>query len=131
MLRGTMNITVTAKINPTEDAEHVRGAVESLFPTIDIVEDEGAIVGTGSRLEDLESLKRGIESQAIRDTARSNLIAGSFGTATTLYLNRQAAVMGKVNISKDGPLGPIVVRITGELDKILDYIAPSTIEEKR
>jgi predicted RNA binding protein with dsRBD fold (UPF0201 family) len=36
--------------------------------------------------------------------------------------------MGKVNIAKDGPLGPIVVRITGDVQSIIDYLAPSTIE---
>ncbi len=125
-----MNITVTAKINPTEDAGYVRNAVEALFPSIDFVDEKGAIAGTGSCLGDLETLKKGIESQAIRDTARSNLAAASIGTATVLYLNRQAAIRGKVNISKDGPLGPIVVRITGELDTVIDYVAPSTIDKK-
>jgi predicted RNA binding protein with dsRBD fold (UPF0201 family) len=123
-----MKIVITATVNPTEDEPLVRGAIEALFPSIEVHCDGETMRGEGADLGDLETLKTAIASQAIRDTARSSLRANSFGSATTLYLNKQAAAMGKVNIAKDGPLGPIVVRITGDVQSIIDYLAPSTIE---
>ncbi|MBN1785920.1 MAG: hypothetical protein JW825_02870 [Candidatus Methanofastidiosa archaeon] len=122
-----MRVTVRARINPTEDEEKVIKAIKNIFPNIELLNDDEYLVGESGALEDLSMLKVLIDAQSIRDSARKAIRNGKDGDGTRIHLNRQAAFVGKVNFSSDSPLGPIVVKIRGDLDDMLDYLAPSTL----
>jgi len=122
-----MNIEIKAKVNPTEDDYKVYKALKNIFPKIEFSMVEGSLVGGSMDIDDLALLKDLIDSQLIRDSARKAIKKGSRGSIIRFDLNKQAATVGKINFSSESPLGPINVRIRGDLNEICDYLAPSTL----
>ena len=87
------------------------------------------MTGEGKSLDEFgELLKR----YRIRDTARRILLRGTQGNTTNFKLNKQTAVIGKINfVSSREPqvLGEIDVTITSnDLEELIDEIAPSTVK---
>jgi predicted RNA binding protein with dsRBD fold (UPF0201 family) len=123
-----MNIEVLTRIYPTEDEEKVRGALEALFPTMTFEREGPLMRATSDDIEDLSTLRTKIDRQEIRDTARSVIRRSRRGQSVTVHLNKQVATAGRVNISEDSPLGPITLRISGDINQLADYLAPSTLE---
>ncbi|HPR41617.1 MAG TPA: RNA-binding domain-containing protein [Candidatus Methanofastidiosa archaeon] len=122
-----MNITVSTRVNPTEDESKVRKALKNIFSGMEFVMEDGRLVGRSDSIEDLSTLKELIESQCIRDSARKTMRKGSGENLVRFCLNKQAATKSKINFSDESPLGPIRVSIRGDVNEIYDYIAPSTI----
>jgi predicted RNA binding protein with dsRBD fold (UPF0201 family) len=92
-------------------------------------EREGPLMrATSDDIEDLSTLRTKIDRQEIRDTARSVIRRSRRGQSVTVHLNKQVATAGRVNISEDSPLGPITLRISGDINQLADYLAPSTLE---
>ncbi len=133
-----MNITVriSALIYPTEIEERVRTAITNLFPIELHLQDFGIprLYGEGN-LESLRKLHLLLREEHILDTARSVLLAGIRGNTTQFSLNKQVAFIGRVNFpAGEESLGSIYVDISAEskddLLKIIDWLAPQTIEGK-
>ncbi len=77
-------------------------------------------------LQSLRTFHRLLREQKILDTARSVMLDGLLGDAVQFRLNKQAALMGKVNFPpEEEPLGSIHIRITGG-ERIIDWLAPKT-----
>jgi predicted RNA binding protein with dsRBD fold (UPF0201 family) len=124
-------IEVQAQIQPTEDMEKVRHAVENIFGTT--LEQEVAGEGTLLRCrakdkEHLVRLRTILQRERIRDAARKVFLAGLRGNTITFFLNKQVAYAGHVSFceeSAESPLGPIRVKIKTENPLMLvDWIAP-------
>jgi len=122
-----MDILVKCKINPTEDGYKVLKALRNIFPDMEFEEDEDRIHGRSDSIEDMSVLKELIESQSIRDSARKAIRKGSREGLVMFDLNKQAASVSKINFSSESPLGPINVKIRGNVNEICDYLAPSTL----
>jgi len=122
-----MNIQIWTRIYPSEDEKKVIEALENLFPAFVFERTGDRFEAAGSTFSELRELKERIDDSAIRDTARRVMGKGTHEKAVTFHLNKQAAYAGKVNFSKDSPLGPITVRIVGNPEMTLDYLAPSTL----
>ena len=77
-------------------------------------------------LESLKTFHALLREQKILDTARSVMLDGLIGDVIQFRLNKQAALMGKVNFPPvEEPLGSIHVQITGG-EHIIDWLAPKT-----
>lgn len=133
-----MNITVKvfALVYPTEIEEKVKTAINNLFPVELAIREFGTpqLYGEGD-LESLRSLHLHLREERILDTARHILLTGISGSTTQFRLNKQVAFMGKVNFpAGEESLGSIHVEITAgnrdDLLKIIDWLAPETIEGK-
>lgn len=119
---------------PTEDLTILKKALKNIFPDLKIQHDPSGCTFTGkgkSIVEFGELLKR----HRIRDTARSILLRGIEGNTTRFKLNKQTAVVGKINfvgIREPQVLGEIDVELShNNLDELIDEIAPLTkIESK-
>ncbi len=127
-----MNVTlrVSTPVYPTEVEEKVRTAVTNIFP----IEPYQGLYGEGN-LESLRKLHLLLREERILDTARSIFLAGMEGNAIKFHLNKQAAFVRKVNFSTGNEsLGSIDVEISAEnkkdLFKIIDWLAPQTVEGK-
>ncbi len=121
----TIEITVHAVVRPTERVEKVVSAIESIFPGLimDIREDR---VEAYDGPDSLMSFHKMLRDQKILDTARSVMTKGIVGNAIQFRLNKQAALMGKVNFPPDEePLGSLHVQITGG-ERVIDWLAPRT-----
>ena len=123
-----MKIYIKVKLYPTEDPEKVKRAILNIFPDakLEIFEDKILAVS-----ESLENMKKLLETQHIRDTARDILTSSVIGDHIIFKINKQVATVGKINFSiSEGPLGDIEIDIDCEgedIMKIIDYVAPSTL----
>ncbi len=129
-------VRVSGLVHPTEIEEKVRKAITNLFPVELQLRDFGTpqLIGEGD-LESLRLLHRRLREERILDTARHILLTGISGNTTQFQLNKQVAFAGKLNFPADEEsLGSIYVEISAEnndeLLKIIDWLAPQTIEGK-
>jgi len=122
-----MNIMIRTKIHPTEDEDKIHLALNKIFPDVEFFVEDNLYLGESEDHENLEMLKKLIDSQMIRDSARKAIRKGKRDKGVVINLNKQAAIEGKINFSTDSPMGPIIVRIYGDMNEICDYLAPSTL----
>jgi len=129
-----MSLTVAAKtpLQPTEDEAKVERALLKLFPTarIDRIagQDETVILSIReSGLEPLANLRNLIKQERIRNAARAVLIRNIRGRRIQIYLNKQAAFMGRVSFCEpigESPHGPISVELDCDNPlSVIDYLA--------
>ncbi len=131
-----VKVSVSTLVYPTELEERVKKAVASLFPIELHTEDFGIprLSGEGD-IESLRPLHRRQREERILDTARHVLMSGISENTAQFRLNKQVAFVGKVNFpAGEESLGSIYVEITaenrGDLLKIIDWLAPRTVEGK-
>jgi predicted RNA binding protein with dsRBD fold (UPF0201 family) len=129
-----MSVTVAAKtlVQPTEDEAKVERALLKLFPSsrIDRIagQDETVILSIReSGLEPLANLRNLIKQERIRSAARAVLIRNIRGRRIQIYLNKQAAFMGRVSFCEpigESPHGPISVELDCDNPlSVIDYLA--------
>ena len=123
-----MKIHIKARLYPTEDPEKVKKAILNIFPDAKIEISEGSIVAISKNLDNMKKL---LETQHIRDTAREILTSSIVGNHIIFKINKQVATVGKINFSiSEGPLGDVEVDVDCEDEdamKVIDYVAPSTL----
>ncbi|MBX5326199.1 MAG: RNA-binding domain-containing protein [Candidatus Bathyarchaeia archaeon] len=127
-------IVIETEINPTENPEKVKRAVENIFGAVKFEVQPGKqgaqLVARTQGKEGLTKLYNLLRRERIRDATRRVLFEGLENDSITFYLNKQVAYAGHVSFSEptgESPLGPIKVRITCENPKeIIDWLAPRT-----
>ena len=119
-----MELHVKTKINPTESKEKLLNACENLFPSMDFIEKDSELVATGRDKNDLVEFKEHLKIQEIRETTRSFLLRHIDGETLPFQLNKQAALMGKVNfVDFQVALGAIIVTLQDEdLEGLVQWI---------
>ena len=121
----TIEISVHSLVRPTERLEKVVSAIEEIFPCLimDIREDR---IEAYDGVDSLKRFHRLLRDQQILDTARSVMTNGLLGDTVQFKLNKQAALMGRVNFPpEEEPLGSIHVQVTGG-EQVIDWLAPRT-----
>ena len=121
-----LRIRVETPCRPTENLGKVKVALLNLFPDLAFDREDEIVSGTTGTLDRLREL---IRNQKIRDTARSQFVAGRRENRTRVVLSKQAAYMGFVNFAAGAALGDIVVELTADdLTAAIDYVAESTVD---
>lgn len=118
-------IFIEARLFPTEVEERVRQAILNIFPDAEIeaVESSDKKLLRG-RASDIKTLAKRLAEQLIRDAARKVLRKSVVGQELIFHLNKQAALVGKVNFTEGkSVLGDINVRISGEPQPIIDRLS--------
>jgi hypothetical protein len=134
-----MTVTVTAEtpVEPTEDEKKVERALLKLFPSgrPERRTEDGCtvdLVVRGSGLEFLSCLRNLIRQDRIRSTARAVFLRNARDRVLRIYLNKQAAFMGRVSFCApvgESPYGPISIEVeTEEMQAVIDYIAANPRE---
>ncbi|MFB2623882.1 MULTISPECIES: RNA-binding domain-containing protein [Methanothermobacter] len=124
-------VRVEVPVRATEDPEKVREAVMNVFPDLEI-EGYGDFLKGEGNTESLSELREALERRRIRLTARGILIKNMRGKSTRIYINKQAALIGRVNVLEEPitPLGDIMVEIeSDDLLGIIDWLAPDVSGE--
>ncbi|HMK54503.1 MAG TPA: RNA-binding domain-containing protein [Methanobacteriaceae archaeon] len=106
-------VKAISPVNPTEDLQKVIKAISNVFEYEELEIGEGYVAISGE-LDCLLPLKEHLEKGQIRDAARRIFIKGENSGEISFKLNKQAALVGKVNLV-DGelsPLGEIEVTLT-------------------
>lgn len=131
-----ISIYMEAEVNPTEDIDKVRMAVENVFGKIEFEvkpRERGSIlVGKAKGLDGLTKLQNLLRREQIRDAARGVLFEGLSGKSIIFYLNKQVAYVSHISFSgpeAESPLGPIRVQIQCDNPReLIDWLAPKTIK---
>ena len=131
-----VSVRVLAAVNQTEIQDKVEKAILNFFPVeLKLQESEiQALSGEGD-LESLRTLHLRLREERILDTARKIFLNGIKGDTTRFRLNKQVACIGKLNFPPgEESLGSIQVEISaenmGDLLKVIDWLAPETIDGK-
>jgi predicted RNA binding protein with dsRBD fold (UPF0201 family) len=129
-----ISVQVEADINPTENEDKVKRAVENMFGNLELevkLQRQGSLlIGRGKGMDALTKLYNLLRREKIRDAARSVLYDGLSGKSIVFYLNKQVAYVGHVSFSNpvgESPLGPIKVEIhCDDPRELIDWLAPRT-----
>lgn len=132
---GDVEVKIVAEVNPTEDENKVRVAIQKVFGDIDLqsVEEEGyrRLVGKAKGIESLARFHELLRRERILDAARTVLLRGIQGNKITFYLNKQVAYVGHISFSQpygESPLGPIGVEIQcDDPQSLIDWLTPRTV----
>lgn len=111
-----VEVYVEVEVNPTEDLERVREAVENIVWNAEFEVKSGGSLLTAKAMgnESLGKIYNLFRRERIRDSARRVLFKGLYENSIVFYLNKQVAYVGHVSFSEpeaESPLGPIKVRI--------------------
>jgi predicted RNA binding protein with dsRBD fold (UPF0201 family) len=132
-----IKVTVFANVNPTEDKDTVREAINNIFPEIELNEEQlseySFRLSGESDIHGLKHLHYLIREEEIIDTSRTRLNVGlsEDGKSTFFIINKQVATVGRLNYPAQGePLGSINVDIEAdsleELERFFDWLTPPT-----
>ena len=134
-----LQIRILTKLNGADVPQRVQQAMHTLFPEFPIPPHQpNPSLGNASDAVweasdvSLEHFLKSLHEQRILDTALDAMTVQSDGTATTFYLLRQAAIVGKVAFALAGevPLGGLIqVDITG--DHLHDWLEAATWHKGR
>jgi len=131
---GKIEVTVEVEVNPTEDLDKVRVAVNKTLGEmkLEVIEegDMKRLIGKAEGLEALSWFHNLLRRERILDAARTVFFRGLQGKRITFYLNKQVAYVGHVSFSQpvaESPLGPIHVEIRCDNpQELIDWLAPKT-----
>lgn len=123
-------IRMSAKISPSEDPQKVKQAVSGIFPHSTIHMDASHVSAESSNLQSLEHICRAIHARQSQGTYRRCLLGNMQNDSTWFFLNRQAALAGKIAICEtalESPLGPITVTIISlGIDAVTAWMVSAT-----
>jgi len=128
----TVTVTAQAAVEATEDEKKVERALAKIFPAgrPERRTDQGDTVGLvvhGNGMNFLANLRNLIRQERIRNTARAVFLRNANGHLLRIYLNKQAAFMGRVSFCApvgESPHGPISIQIEStEMQAVIDYLA--------
>jgi len=121
----TIEIFVSSSVRPTERVDRVVSAIENIFPGL-IMDIRSDRIEAYDGPESLRLMHELLRRQKILDAARSEMLRGLEGGATSFRLNKQAALMGIVSFpAEEEALGSLHIRITGG-ERVIDWLAPRT-----
>jgi predicted RNA binding protein with dsRBD fold (UPF0201 family) len=126
----SVDVRVTAPVNPTELEDRVADAITTLFPGAE-VETQGSRVVAETHT--VEEFRERLFEQRILDTARKQFRANQTADGFSFDLKKQAAFNGTVNLAVGNPdeLGDLHVEVTvrePDVDQFVRYLAPETEE---
>ncbi len=130
-----MKVSLKAVIYPTENSEKVSKAVKNIFPDLRLEVEKrkgySIIKGKAKERKALEKLYKMLRKEKILDTARNALMRTKQEDKVFFTINKQAAYVGRLNLSVESTLGAIEVEIEdGNIDVFIDWLAPETFEGK-
>jgi len=127
-------VEVEVEVNPTEDAEKVRTAVNMVLGDFKLEvrqeADRSFLIGRSEGIGSLRKLHDLLRRERILDAARSVMFKGLKAKSIVFCLNKQVAFVGHISFSqpeKESPLGPIMVKIfCDEPRELIDWLTPRT-----
>lgn len=129
-----IDVHMEADINPTEDPEKVRRAVENIIGNAEFEikrQRRGSLlIAKAKGIDGLTKFQNLLRRERIRNAARGVLFHGLEGNFIVFYLNKQVAYVGHISFSQptaESPLGPIKVQIHCDNPReLIEWLAPKT-----
>ncbi len=129
-----VTVFVETQINPTENEESVKAAVNNFLDnatiTIKPMIKGSSLTAIAKGQDSLYKLRNLLRNDRIRDASRRLLFKSIRGNMISFYLNKQVAFVGHISFSEESaesPLGPIRVNIeTDNPEQLIDWLAEKT-----
>jgi len=119
-------IQIFCEINPSEDPEKVKLAVNNIFPDMELEISETDVSGKTNNFSALSQISKSIHEKNIKNTYQRILKNNNDGDSTWFYLNKQAAFVNTVALCSDAnesSLGPIkVILRSNNIEQVIDSI---------
>ena len=119
-------IQMFCQINPSEDPEKVKLAVNNIFPDMELEVSDTQIVGKTNNFSVLSPISKSIHEKNIKNTYQRILKNNNDGDSTWFYLNKQAAFVNSVALcseANESSLGPIkVVLRSNDIEQVIESI---------
>ena len=125
-------VHVEVEVNPTEDLEKVKRAVENIFGAVTFKVKSRTwgrlLIAETTGTEGLTKLYNLLGRERIRAAARKVFFSGMGDKSVVFYLNKQVAYAGHISFSQqtaESPLGPINVQIRCDNPrKLIEWLTP-------
>ena len=129
-----VTVFVEAEINPTENEDNVKAAVNNFLDNASITikpSIKGSTLTAIAKGQDsLVKLRNMLHNDRIRDASRKLLFKSIRGNMISFCLNKQVAFVGHISFSEktaESPLGPIRVNIeTENPQQLIEWLAEKT-----
>jgi predicted RNA binding protein with dsRBD fold (UPF0201 family) len=131
---STVTVHVEADVNPTEDPEKVKKAIDNIVGNATFTSEQayqGSILKADAKgQEALTKFRNLLRNDRIRDAARKLLNRAVRENKISFYLNKQVACAGHISFSEESaesPLGPLRVVIeTDNPHELVNWLAEKT-----
>ena len=125
-------VHVEAEVNPTEDLEKIKQAVENIFGAVTFKVESRKwgrlLIAKTTGTAGLTKLYNLLGRERILAAARKVFFSGMDEKSVTFYLNKQVAYAGHISFSQqtaESPLGPINVQIRCDNPrKLIEWLTP-------
>jgi uncharacterized protein len=129
-----VTVFVETQINPTENEENVKEAVNNFLDNATITIKSSikgsSLIAVSKGQDSLFKLRNLLRNDRIRDASRRLLFKSIRGNMISFYLNKQVSFVGHISFSEESaesPLGPIKVNIeTDNPEQLIDWLAEKT-----
>jgi uncharacterized protein len=129
-----VTVVVEAEVNPTEDEEKVRTAINNVLGAASVTVQpfaKGSVLLAEAKGKDsLMKLRNLLRNDRIRDASRRLLFKSICGNKINFFLNKQVAYAGHISFSEEtaeSPLGPIRFSIeTDDPVALVEWLAEKT-----
>ena len=119
-------IQIFCSINPSEDPDKVKTAVNNIFPDMELEISETEISGKTNNFSILSKISKSIHEKNIKNTYQRILKNNNDGESTWFYLNKQAAFVNTVALcseANESSLGPIkVILRSNDIEQVIASI---------
>ena len=119
-------IQIFCEINPSEDPEKVKLAINNIFPDLTLEITDTEITGKSNNLQVLSQISKSIHENNIKKTYQRILKNNSNSDSSWFYLNKQAAFVNTValcNEANESSLGPIkVILRSNDIEYVINFI---------
>ena len=119
-------IQLFCEINPSEDPDKVKIAVNNIFPDMELEISETEISGKTNNFSILSKISKSIHEKNIKNTYQRILKNNNDGESTWFYLNKQAAFVNTVALcseANESSLGPIkVILRSNDIEQVIESI---------
>jgi predicted RNA binding protein with dsRBD fold (UPF0201 family) len=127
-----ISVHIEVEVNPTEDLEKVKQAVENIFGAVTFKAESRTwgqlLIAKTAGTNGLTKMYNILSRERIRAAARKVLLSGMDENSVTFYLNKQVAYAGHISFCQktaESPLGPISVEIRcSNPRELIEWLTP-------
>ena len=119
-------IQIFCTINPSEDPDKVKTAVNNIFPDVELETSDTEISGKTNNFSVLYQISKSIHEKNVKNTYQRILKKNNDGESTWFYLNKQAAFVNTVALcseANESSLGPIkIILRSNNIEQVIDSV---------
>ena len=119
-------IQIFCTINPSEDPDKVKTAVNNIFPDVELEISDTELSGKTNNFSVLSQISKSIHEKNVKNTYQRILKKNNDGESTWFYLNKQAAFVNTVALcseANESSLGPIkIILRSNNIEQVIDSV---------